>query len=362
MKIGLNISIGILFLILWVVPCLGECPSADLTGDCRVDLRDLAVFAGQWLSGDGIPEDMVVIPGGTFQMGDSFNEGNPDQLPVHTVTLRHFFMSKYLITNGQYCAFLNAVQPKVVNGTVYGRDDITNSYPYFDTSSVGSWSQIAFTAGAAGQPDRYVVRFKGRSDMSNDPAVCVSWYGAVAYCNWRSQREGKQPCYDLSTWACDFSKYGYRLPTEAEWEYAARGGLAGKRFPWGNTISHDLANYKSDDFYSYDVSTTRGTHPIWSQDGIMPYTSPVGSFAANGYRLYDMAGNVFEWCQDWHSESYYSESPNTNPKGPATGADRVLRCGDWADNATATTVARRIPYFPTACDPSIGFRIVFVIK
>jgi len=361
MKIGSSISIGVLCISLWAVPCLAVCPSMDATGDCHVDFKDLAVFASQWLSGDGIPDDRVAIPGGTFVMGDSFNEGFNNEHPVHNVTLDSFYMSKYEITNGQYCEFLNTTQPKVVDGVVYGRLDEGNRFPYFNTSPTDPFSQIAYDQNPFG---RYIysVRMKGRSDMSSDPVVCVSWYGAVAYCNWRSQKEGKGSCYNLSTWACDFRKNGYRLPTEAEWEYAARGGLSGKRFPWGDTISHDQANYYSyweggKPVYSYDLSPKEGYHLTWN-DGIFPYTSEVGSFPPNGYGLYDMAGNVWEWCNDWYSDSYYSSSSNTNPTGPATGTVRVFRGGSWSRNAWLCRIALRNGFTPDGRNSSDGFRLV----
>jgi formylglycine-generating enzyme required for sulfatase activity len=218
--------------------------------------------------------------------------------------------------------------------------------------------------------------------MSNDPVVDVSWYGAVAYCNWRSQQEGKQPCYNLSTWACDFSKNGYRLPTEAEWEYAARGGLSGKRFPWGDIITHGQANYHSywgvgkplqminhfmqlmgahrEPYHpceSYDHNPTSGCHPTW-KDWIEPYTSPVGSFPDNSYGLYDMVGNVCEWCNDWYSDTYYSTSPINNPTGPITGNNRVGRGGCWMHEAYRNRVTKRFSSPPYNGSIYGGFRVV----
>jgi len=196
--------------------------------------------------------------------------------------------------------------------------------------------------------------------------VEVSWYGAVAYCNWRSSEEGYESCYNLSTWECDFSKHGYRLPTEAEWEYAARGGLSGKRFPWANpNISHTEANYYAHPGYPYDENPTIGYHPDWN-NGIYPHTSVVGSFSANGYGLYDMAGNVQEWCNDWYNGNYYDTSPYDNPEGPASSpyGCRVLRGGSLNHYARFCRVACRneispIPYsLPGNRDGYIGFRIV----
>jgi formylglycine-generating enzyme len=371
MKIGINISIGALCLFLWNPPSLAECPSTDVTGDCRVNLEDLAAMAGQWLGGDGIPDDMMAIPGGTFQMGDLFGDhpvgiwSTIKEIPVHTVTLPPFYMSKYEITNAQFCVFLNAARPHVVDGTVYGHFDEGNEYPYFDTWGASSNSFIYFTVDPLGRCLFYVRR-KGRSDMSNDPVAEVSWYGAAAYCNWRSQQEGKRPCYNLFTWVCNFEQNGYRLPTEAEWEYAARGGIPDGRFPWGYTISHAQANYHSMGINGppvyYDVNPAEGYHPIWSQDGIEPYTAPVGSFPPNGYGLYDMAGNVDEWCNDWFSKDYYEVSPNTNPKGPATGIGRVLRSGYWGVSAEGCRVASRGDGYAYMSYVYSGFRLVLGSK
>jgi len=356
--------------------CLVACPSADLTGDCFVDFNDfamiaidwpttdyndVAVMANQWLTtGPCIPDDMVLIPGGPFEMGDNFDEGASYERPVHTVTVDSFYMGKYEITNRQYCDYLNsaydACDIKVEGGIVYAFSDGSNSYPYCDTDIASVYSQIDYSG------DVFSVRTDSERDMSEGPMLEVSWYGAVAYCNWRSSEQGYQDCYDLATWDCNFAGDGYRLPTEAEWEYAARGGLSGSRFPWGDTISHSEANYYSwwsggIPRYPYDVSPTEGFHPDWA-DGVFPYTSPAGSFAANGYGLYDMAGNVWEWCGDWYAWNYYSNSPTDNPTGPTSDAYRILRGGCWHRLAYFCRVAHRDCFGPETSRYNFGFRIV----
>ncbi|MBU0639004.1 MAG: SUMF1/EgtB/PvdO family nonheme iron enzyme [Planctomycetes bacterium] len=317
------------------------------------------------------PDGMVFVPGGEFEMGDSFGEGYSDELPVHDVYLDAYYIDTYEVTNQQYADALNWAWDQgglihVSSGVVYQYGG--TAYGYCDTTASSSYSRIVWDGNT----------FTVTPDKEDHPMVRVSWYGSVAYCNWRSAMEGKPLCYDLSTWTCNFGS-GYRLPTEAEWEKAARGNTPGHRFPWSDqdTIQHARCNYYSSSSYSYDTSPTRGYHPLWGVSPY-PYTSPVGFFTGalqykadwgwpgsptsyqtangvNGYGLYDMAGNVWEWCHDWYSSSYYSGSPGSNPTGPGSGTYRVLRGGSWNNYATYCRVATR-SYNPPGGRYSLGFR------
>jgi formylglycine-generating enzyme required for sulfatase activity len=184
------------------------------------------------------------------------------------------------------------------------------------------------------------------------PVDEVTWYGAVAYCHYLSQMRGRTSCYRLDDWSCDWSVNGYRLPTEAEWEKAARGGRSGKRFPWGDVITHGLAAYDSSSSLPYDVSATRGYHPVYGA-----FSAPAGAFPPNAYGLHDMTGNVYEWCWDWYSSSYPTD-PQVNPRGPVEGGSRIRRGGSWNDRAWFGRVADRDAWDPAGSDLGLGFRTV----
>ena len=191
--------------------------------------------------------------------------------------------------------------------------------------------------------------------------VHVSWYGSVAYCNWRSDQEGYEACYDLSTWECDFSKNGLRLPTEAEWEYAARGGQYSPYFgyPWGNTIEGSQANFgNSGD--PFETGSRPWTAPVGYYDGGQ---IPAGEDMGDMYGLYDMAGNVWEWCNDWYEKRYYDKMPEDgpwdNPKGPLETGYRSLRGGGWTLNSEDCQVAKRLNdgFNPDGRYYIFGFRV-----
>ena len=276
-----------------------------------------------------LPPGMVLIPAGSFVMGNATNvfsasEGDYDELPQHTVNVSAFYMDRYEVTKTL-------------------------------------WDEVAKWAITNGY-DTWVEYGSGKA--SNHPVHSVDWYIVVKWCNARSEKEGLTPCYTMNgityktgnhnNLVCNWLANGYRLPTEAEWEKAARGGVADKRFPWmdyTNKISHAKANYYGNSgSSSYDMSS--GSHPTYN-DGVSPYSSPVGSFAPNGYNLHDMAGNMWEWVWDWYDESYYSSSPGTDPTGPASGSYRVMRGGSWNNDAYSLRCACRCLGYVYY---SVGFR------
>jgi formylglycine-generating enzyme required for sulfatase activity len=289
------------------------------------------------------PTGFSLIPAGSFQMGnalDASGDGNSDEVPVHGVNVGTYYMAKHEVTK----ALWDEVRTW---GASHGYADL----------AVGS-----------------MYRATNYSKGPTHPVYYITWHDMVKWCNARSEMENLTPCYytdtaqtvesiyktathSINNTMVKWSANGYRLPTEAEWEKAARGGLGDKRFPWGDSITHSQANFWNGGGESYQ-SGPGGGHPIWSNDGNQPYTSPVGSFAANGYGLYDMAGNVWEWCWDWYGN--YTSGLQDNPHGLDTGDARVFRGGSWNLNSNAyhTRCSFRGNYFPDSAFSYTGFRLV----
>jgi len=299
--------------------------------------------------------DMVLIPAGTFDMGDTFSEGATDELPVHSIYVNEFYMDKYEVSNEK----MRQVMQWAYN---HGKITATSATVQNDEGDPcellnldGSNCQISYANGT----------FSVDSGKATYPCVEITWFGAIAYCKYKNEMEGKEQTINLADWSIDWSKNGYRLPTEAEWEKAARGGAVRHRFPWTDTdtISHNRANYNSywrsgSPYYPYDVSPTEGYHPDY-YIGFGAYISPVGSFAPNGYGLYDMAGNLWEWCWDWYDVSYYSVSPSSDPRGPDSGdLFHVIRGGCWSYFAGSARCANRFQLVSSASLSEAGFRCV----
>jgi formylglycine-generating enzyme required for sulfatase activity len=301
---------------------------ADIDNSGDVNMVDYAILANNWgWVGDGA--DMMLIPAGEFLMGDH-HDGYSSSLPVHAVYVDSFYISRYEITNQQYCDYLNsAISENLIevrSAIVYADPDGTN--PYCDTNSYDADSAIEYSG------DTFSVKIKDTIDMSDHPMIEVSWFGAVAYCNY----------------------YGYRLPTEAQWEYAARGGQHDPyyRYPCSDTIDANMVNYW-DSGDPYETGAYPWTTPTGHYNGDQ---IPTGPDMANGYGLYDMAGNISEWCSDWYDSNYYSTSPYDNPNGPDTGTYRVLRGGHWYGDSIFTRVAYRTYYGQGSSSYHVGFRVV----
>lgn len=225
-----------------------------------------------------LPYMWVDIPAGCFDMGDHFTTSS-DSIPVHRVCVSSFKIQPYEVTNKEYKSCVDA-------GRCEAPDD-----------------SISYTRNS----------YYGNSAYDDYPVIYVNWHKAKTYCEWK----------------------GGRLPTEAEWEYAARGGLHGKRYAWGNVApTCSQANYL----------------------GCLGDTNKVGSYPANGYGLYDVAGNVREWCNDWYDNNYYVYSTQQDPTGPINGTERVLRGSSCFFKANTFIVSYRDRYVPLDIDWDVGFR------
>jgi len=230
--------------------------------------------------------EFVLIPGGTFDMGDTFNEGAADEKPVHSVTVSDFYMSKTEVTVAQYRAFCTATNRSMPSAPSWGWQD-------------------------------------------DHPMVYVTWNDAIAFCQWA----------------------GCRLPTEAEWEYAARE--KGRKVRFGN--GKDIANPAEINF----DGSAGGKKPYSVVGVYRQKTTAVASFAPNALGLYDMSGNVWEWCADWYETNYYQNRVSTNPKGPSSGESRVGRGGSWYFIPRFVRCSYRSDnYGPNSRSYDVGFRCV----
>lgn len=261
-----------------------------------VDFVQLATTNGNMTGTERIidldpPEGMVLIPGGMNCGTNPLASGEfywpPTYTSNYSLVVEAFYMDTTEVTKAQWDVVYNWA---------------TNNAYSFDY-------------------DGYMVT-----------TLTVTWYDSVKWCNARSEMEGRTPCYTfggniyragLNEPDCNFNVNGYRLPSDAEWEYAARSGLNSKRFPWGDTITHNQANYYSSSSHPYDISLTRGYHPAYGGE-----SSPPASFAPNGYGLYDMAGNLPEWCNDWFPD--------------LEGSYRVFRDGNFSIEADNCRVGARV--------------------
>ncbi len=250
-------------------------------------------------------------------MGDTFGDGGSDEKPIHEVKVNSFYMSKYQVTQELY-------------------QEIIGKNP---------------------------SHFKGR----NMPVEHVSWYDAIEFCNKLSEQEGLKPCYlinknikdpnnksdfDDVKWQveCDWSANGYRLPTEAEWEYAAREGGVKVRFGNGKDIAKPgEINFDASKDYKKPYSEV-GNYP--------KKTTPVGKYSPNKLGLYDMSGNVEEWCWDWYASDYYKQSPKDNPKGAKSGEYRLIHGGSWYSLPGDLRCSFRRYFNPNIRSDIIGFRML----
>ncbi len=271
--------------------------------------------------------DMVFIRGGTFQMGSE--EGSDVEKPVHSVTVGDFYMGRYEVTVAEFKRF--------IDDTGYITDAEKNGGEGSSIFINGQWEL------KAGIDWRCDAEGKLRPEREyHHPVVHVSWNDAVAYCDWLSRKTGRR----------------YRLPTEAEWEYAAGNGSRHTKYSWGDgapsgrkggNVADETAKKRFSDWTIF---------PGYS-DGYV-FTAPVGSFAPNDFGLYDMSGNVSEWCNDWYIEGYYRNSPSVNPTGPSSGAHRVVRGGSWGSYPEGCRVASRGGFTPDYRAGIIGFRLALV--
>jgi formylglycine-generating enzyme required for sulfatase activity len=303
----------------------------------RDDLGNLALFAAANFDKNTLPfpkgntpeppkpvrnlPNMVFVKGGTFQMGS--NDGRDNQKTIHSVTLDDFYIGKYEVTVAEF--------EKFVTATGYETDAEKDGNSRVYTTTWETKVGIYWKHDAKGN-------LRPRSDY-NHPIIHVSWNDATAYCKWLQETTGK----------------GYRLPTEAEWEYAARGGNQPKGHKYAGT-NDESSLYRYANFADKNIDFDWS---VKSQNDNYAYTAPVGKYLSNELGIYNMSGNVWEWCSDWYGSDYYKNSSSNNPQGANSGTYRILRGGSWSSMPLRCRIAYRNFSAPKNRSYSTGFRVVF---
>jgi formylglycine-generating enzyme required for sulfatase activity len=266
-------------------------------------------------------DESIFVPAGTFTMGDTNQGIHEEELPTHEVTLSPFYIGKYEQTYSRFIEFLNSAEISPLG--------------YYHTTRVinldGQYCAIAYSDGAFYfEANEYVPSIEC-------PVIEANMFGAIAFCNWLSEQEGLTPCYETNQWTCDMTANGYRLPTEAEWEYAARGA----------STNPDYIYSGADDINSV----------AWYNGNNQPNgTKEVGSKAPNSLGIYDMSGNVNEWCND--SYGAFSDQAQTNPTGADSGFTYVVKGGGWNSSSEECRVSYRVEQGPFLNPGNVGFRFV----
>ncbi|MCP5004762.1 MAG: formylglycine-generating enzyme family protein [Planctomycetes bacterium] len=265
---------------------------------------------------------LMFLKGGCYQMGDVFGIGESDETPPHNVCVNDFYLGIFEVTVGQYKEFVK--ETGYITDMERVKGCVSTEFVEGDANQkkINSWVNPGFTQG------------------DEHPVVMVSWNDATAYIKWLTRKSG----------------LGFRLPTEAEWEYAVRNGGKMHKYSWGmGRPSGNVAD-----------RTGNKEFPDWSiwngyDDGYV-FTAPVGAFKANSFGIHDMSGNVWEWVLDWYSPDYYKNSQTQNPQGPSTGKRRVLKGGSWMSSPKNLRATNRYMNSPDICTNFMGFRVAISVK
>jgi formylglycine-generating enzyme required for sulfatase activity len=306
---------------------------ADLSGESPVLVRlSIPPIDSQRLSPKEITNSLgmrlVRIPAGKFMMGspDSDSDASSGEMPQHEVEItKAFYLGVHTVTVGQFQDF--------VRDAGYQTEA--------EKDGKGGWGYNEQTRKFEGPKQQYTWKNTGWEQTTEHPVVNVSWNDAVAFCEWLSRKEGKQ----------------YRLPTEAEWEYSCRAGTI-TRYYSGNDVEsvREVANIAD---ASFKQKYSEVTWAVAWDDGF-PFTAPIGRFKPNDFGLYDMHGNVLQWCADWYDEKYYRNGPAQDPQGPSAGSFRVFRGGSFSIRPVDCRAARRFKNVPAFRNCLLGFRVVLV--